>query len=73
MSTTPFPSDPTSEPSGPKPLLSVEGLHVVHLYYTVDHGLWQTLSDGEQRRRQDPLSRRWCSPSARIRARSCSP
>ncbi len=30
-----------------KPLLPVEGLHVVHLYYTVDHGLWQTFSEEE--------------------------
>lgn len=31
-----------------KPLVPAEGLHVVHLFYTVDHGLWQTLSADEQ-------------------------
>ncbi len=56
MSTTPFPSDPTSEPSGPKPLVSVEGLHVVHLYYTIDHGLWRTFSEDEQRAAKTALS-----------------
>lgn len=45
-STIPFPSaQPTSEL---KPLIPAEGLHVVHLYYTLDHGLWQTLTNEEQ-------------------------
>ena len=46
MSTIPFPS--TQPASTLKPLIPVEGLHVVHLYYTVDHGLWQTLTPDEQ-------------------------
>lgn len=46
MSTIPFPS--AQPASALKPLVPVEGLHVVHLYYTVDHGLWQTLSSEEQ-------------------------
>ena len=45
MSTIPFPGTEASV----KPLVPVEGLHVVHLYYTVDHGLWSTLSDEDQR------------------------
>jgi hydrogen peroxide-dependent heme synthase len=47
MSTIPFPTAAATA-SPLKPLLPVEGLQVVHLYYTVDHGLWQTLSDSEQ-------------------------
>jgi peroxiredoxin len=47
MSTIPFPS-PAATATPVKPLLPVEGLQVVNLYYTVDHGLWQTLSDGER-------------------------
>lgn len=31
-----------------KPLVTSEGLHVVHLFYTVDHGLWGMLSPEEQ-------------------------
>ncbi|MFZ4766361.1 MAG: chlorite dismutase family protein, partial [Roseimicrobium sp.] len=31
-----------------KPLVPAEGLHVVHLFYTVDHGLWQLLGADEQ-------------------------
>lgn len=46
MSTTPFPNT-SVEP--PQSLIPVEGLYVVHLYYTVDHGLWQSLSPEEQR------------------------
>jgi hydrogen peroxide-dependent heme synthase len=46
MSTTPFPLSPAE---GPKPLVPVEGLHVLHLYYTVDHTLWRSLSADEQR------------------------
>jgi chlorite dismutase len=53
MSTIPFPaSAPAAAPTatgGVKPLVPVEGLHVLHLYYTVDHGLWRTLSGEEQR------------------------
>jgi chlorite dismutase len=47
MSTIPFPSA-AANASSLKPLLSVEGLQVLHLYYTVDHGLWQSLADGER-------------------------
>lgn len=47
MSTTPFPA--VASAPEVKPLVPVEGLHVLHLFYTVDHGLWQTFSDEEQR------------------------
>jgi chlorite dismutase len=47
MSTTPFPSQAPTE--APKLLIPAEGLHVLHLYYTIDHGMWQTLSGEEQR------------------------
>jgi peroxiredoxin len=47
MSTNPAPSaSATASPL--KPLLPVEGLHVVHLYYNVDHAVWQTFDDNEQ-------------------------
>ena len=45
---------PTSPQSAPittaalKPLVPSEGLHVLHLFYTVDHGLWRMLSPEEQ-------------------------
>src|SRR4051794_26241433 len=47
MSTIPFPAA-AANASSLKPLLPVEGLQVLHLYYTVDHGLWQSLGDGER-------------------------
>ena len=53
--TIPFPSSApvaaaaTAPAVGVKPLVPVEGLHVLHLYYTVDHALWRTLDEGEQR------------------------
>jgi peroxiredoxin len=46
--TIPFPSPEAQPATALKPLVPVEGLHVVHLYYTLDHGLWQTLSNEEQ-------------------------
>ena len=55
MSTIPFPS--TQPASALKPLVPVEGLHVVHLYYTVDHGLWQTLSSEEQQEAKTRLAK----------------
>jgi len=48
MSTIPFPS-PAAAESTLKPLAPAEGLHVLHLFYTIDQGLWQTLSNDEQR------------------------
>jgi chlorite dismutase len=47
MSTTPFPS--SSPAAAIKPLVPAEGLHVIHLFYTIDHGLWRMMSDDEQR------------------------
>jgi hydrogen peroxide-dependent heme synthase len=47
MSTIPFPSA-TASASPIKPLLPVEGLQVLHLYYSVDHGLWETMGDGDR-------------------------
>ena len=46
MSTSPQPDAQTVEP--PKPLLPVEGLNVLHLYYTINHALWRSLN-GEER------------------------
>ncbi len=46
MSTTPFPA--TSN-DAIKPLIPVEGLNVLHMFYTIDHGLWDSLSSEEQR------------------------
>lgn len=47
MSTTPFPTPAKTEAT--KPLVSVEGLHVIHLYYTIDYGLWNSFGSEEQR------------------------
>ncbi len=47
MSTTPFPTNAPAE--GLKPLIPVEGLHVLHLYYTIDHGMWESFTSEEQR------------------------
>ena len=47
MSTTQFPSSAQQEPR--KPLIPVEGLHVLHLYYTIDYGQWRMMSADEQR------------------------
>ena len=33
----------------PISLVPAEGWHVMHLFYHVDHGQWQLLSDGERR------------------------
>ncbi len=46
MSTNPAPAPVTT--ASLKPLLSVEGLHVIHLYYSVDHTLWDSLAEDEQ-------------------------
>jgi peroxiredoxin len=58
-STIPFPStSATAQPATAlKPLIPVEGLHVVHLYYTVDHGLWQTLTSDEQQEAKTRLAK----------------
>lgn len=48
MSTIPFPASAPAASTGVKPLVPVEGMHVLHLYYTVDHGLWRSVSDKEQ-------------------------
>jgi len=47
--TIPFPSSAPAADSAVKPLVPVEGLHVLHLYYSIDHGLWRTLDADEQR------------------------
>ena len=44
MSTSPSPTTAAAI----KPLIPVEGLHVVHLFYHVDHGVWQTYGPDEQ-------------------------
>jgi len=52
MSTIPFPSnaqDAAATAPALKPLVPAEGQHVLHLYYTIDQGLWQSLSGEEQR------------------------
>ena len=47
MSSNPSPAA-SANASPLKPLLPAEGLHVLHLYYSVDHGLWQLLNDAER-------------------------
>lgn len=47
MSTTPFPTSANVEAL--KPLIPVEGLHVLHLFYTIEHGAWAMLTGEEQR------------------------
>lgn len=49
MSTTPFPADAAANVEGLKPLIPIEGLHVLHLFYSVEHGAWSMLSREEQR------------------------
>ncbi len=49
MSTIPFPASSPAAADAVKPLVPVEGLHVLHLYYSVDHALWRTLDADEQR------------------------
>lgn len=43
-----------SEP--PSPLVPREGWHVMHLYYHIDHGQWQTLSKDERREAKTTLT-----------------
>lgn len=38
----------TNEPTGPRPVLPTEGLHVLHLFYHVDHSQWGLMSDEER-------------------------
>ena len=40
----------------PTPLVPVEGWHVIHLYYSVDHSQWSLLSEAEQRQAKTELS-----------------
>ena len=40
----------------PPPLVPVEGWHVMHLYYSVDHSQWSLLSEAEQRQAKTELS-----------------
>lgn len=49
MSTIPFPTATPAAEGAVKSLIPIEGLHVLHLYYTVDHGLWRTLPPDDQR------------------------
>lgn len=38
-----------SPDSGPRPIIPTEGLHVLHLFYHIDHSQWSLLSDEDQR------------------------
>ncbi len=40
----------------PTPLVPVEGWHVMHLYYSIDHSQWSLLSEAEQRQAKTELS-----------------
>lgn len=53
MSTTPFPNTTTQ---AKKTLIPAEGLHVLHLFYSIDHGLWRMMSSEEQRAAKTNLS-----------------
>jgi chlorite dismutase len=48
-------SHPSAQPATPaplSPLVPQEGLNVLHLFYHIDLGLWNSLSDEEQRERR---------------------
>ncbi|HEY2572708.1 MAG TPA: hydrogen peroxide-dependent heme synthase [Verrucomicrobiaceae bacterium] len=55
MSTVPFVAPATNPPA--KPLIPVEGLQVIHLYYTVDHALWRSLGSDEQKAAKENFTR----------------
>jgi hydrogen peroxide-dependent heme synthase len=55
MSTIPFPSSAAAAPI--KALIPVEGLHVIHLFYTVDQALWQSLDQEGQRAAKENFTR----------------
>lgn len=38
------------------PLVPAEGWHVLHLYYSIDHGQWSTLTESEQREAKTKLT-----------------
>src|SRR6056297_1983882 len=40
----------------PTPLVPAEGWHVMHLFYSIDHGQWSLLSDAEKREAKTELS-----------------
>ena len=40
----------------PTPLVPAEGWHVIHLYYSIDHGQWSMLSGSEQRQAKTDLT-----------------
>lgn len=40
----------------PTPLVPAEGWHVMHLYYSIDHGQWSMLSGNEQRQAKTDLT-----------------
>lgn len=54
MSTTPFPNATAEQAK--KTLIPAEGLHVLHLFYSIDHGLWRMMSAEEQRQAKTQFS-----------------
>src|SRR5438094_773493 len=48
MSTIPATASALSSVPVLKPLIPVEGLHVIHLFYKVDHGAWRALGSSQQ-------------------------
>lgn len=40
----------------PTPLVPAEGWHVMHLYYSIDHGQWSMLTDSEKREAKTNLT-----------------
>ena len=57
MSTLPFPVQTVSASPVAKPLVPVEGLHVLHLFYTVDQALWRSLGADEQNAAKENFTR----------------
>ncbi len=55
MSTIPFPVQTAATPA--KPLVPIEGLHVLHLYYTIDQAMWRSLGTDEQSAAKENFTR----------------
>src|SRR5687767_4643093 len=45
-------TDPNSVPA----VIPVEGWHVLHLFYKIEHGMWQLLNSDEQRKAKTHFS-----------------
>lgn len=56
MSHIPAPSASAIGSASVKPLVSAEGLNVVHLFYTIDHASWRELDAAEQAEAKENLA-----------------